>query len=212
MTTKERQTDIQPHEPESPVSFSVPEIQPADHRAQQDKGNIPDNSPGHIRAVLHPAVLRKEAQDDPAGSQYPDAGRQAPRPALPVVPGPYVIQHDIKHGHGNGGNQFPDSQGGGEICGHKIIQDPGNQVEGVSAAENQCSSAHKLFRHVQRLFQDQTSGNDGKKQIQNIKCGFTVFHVLFPFLHLRPAWSGSAAVLFPYPDSGLFSFLSFIYM
>ena len=131
------QQNIQPYKPEQPVFRFFLIKQEADNGTDDHKGNVADDAPGHIAAVFQPSVLRKCAQGDADSCQPVQSNCDAAVFRHPETPQPNIIQQDIKYGHRNGGDQLSDTQSSRKIPIDKIIQNPGNEVKRVTAAQNQ---------------------------------------------------------------------------
>ena len=96
---EEGKQDIQPHPPERPVLSPLPPIQQAHDAPENDEGNVPENPPGHVAAVLQPAALGKQAQCDAQGRQSVK-GRSGPAFFIhPVNAFPDIEQQHIENRH-----------------------------------------------------------------------------------------------------------------
>ena len=113
--------------------------------------------------VLEPTVLGHKAQDKAYCRQCPKQGGYPVVFLLVIMTQPDVIKQHIKQGHGQGGNQLADAEGGGKICGKKIIQNPGHQVKCVPSAEDKRRSAHQPPGFVSRFSQHDASACDREK-------------------------------------------------
>ena len=172
---QEGQKNIQPDIPEGPVFCFLLKVQCADNGSEGGKGDIAQDTPEKRTAVFQPSVLREQAQEDTKSREGIHRDGDGAFFLYPEAAEPDDIQQDIENGHGHGSDQLADSQGSGEVCADKRMEDAGNKMESIAASKNQGCKAHLLFGSVSCPAQDDDSAGDGKDQIKEIKRGFAEF-------------------------------------
>jgi len=163
------QKNVEPKQPEGSVVSSFYKIEIADDGAQDHKGNIPYDAPGHVAAVLKPPVLREKTQHYPDHSKTPDSNRQVPAAALPVISLPDIVKKHIENRHGDGGDELSNTQRRSHVKVCKVVQNPGHQVKSVAAAQHQSSDAHEFLRRVFGPAKDDAAADDGKQKIKYVE-------------------------------------------
>ena len=183
----EAQHNGHPHPTESGITGFPGTLveQNDDQQTHEGKGDVPVDAPGQGGVGTEPVVLGHHAQDDPQSGQSVNGDGGIFAALHMVARPPDVVENHVEDGHGDGGDPLAQTQSYGEAFQTRGTQGqcPGDQVEGIAAAQQHGHNAKEGELTVALAATDHLdSESDNGTQINGVKYGFNnCLHRDFPF-------------------------------